>query len=496
MLAKLHDAYQLARQLDRKYARRWSERPRIAPDPALRVLGAWADHSKLWFSLAGAFVARKGASRRAGARGVVGIAATSAITNGIAKPLLPRTRPATKLLPPLAGSPKTPTSSSFPSGHAASAAAFTTAVTMESSVLGAATAPLAAAVACSRVRSGAHFPSDVVVGALLGAGVSLATRRWWPVRPTVPARARPSEQVAASTDGNGLVLLANSASGDRNTDPGAQLAEVWPQATRLEPDENLDLVDGLHTALDAAGEQVRAFAVAGGDGTVATAASVAAHRGLPLVVVPAGTLNHFARDVGVPDQDAAAQALAAGTAVHVDLGSVRVDGDPDTWFINTASLGGYPDMVRLREQWEPRWGKWPAAVAAFTTVLARTQPMRVRMNGKERKIWVLFVGNSGYQPTGFAPAWRPQLDDGVLDVRYVRADVPLSRTRFLLASLTGALLNSRTYVEEQRDQLRIEVLEQDPQMLACDGELRAEGQDFEFAARDEALRVYRATDFS
>ena len=392
--------------------------------------------------------------------------------------------------------PETPTSSSFPSGHAASAAAFTTAVTMESPVLGAATAPLAAAVAFSRVRSGAHFPSDVLVGALLGAGVSFATRRWWPVRPAVPARARPSEHVTASTDGDGLVLLANPASGDRNSDPGAQLAEVWPHASQLKPDENRDLADGLHAALDAEGDPVRAFAVAGGDGTVATAASVAAHRGLPLVVAPAGTLNHFARDVGVPDQNAAVQALAAGTAVHVDLGSVGVDGQTDTWFINTASLGGYPEMVRLREQWEPQWGKWPAAVAAFATVLAHTQPMHVRLNGKERKVWVLFVGNSVYQPTGFAPAWRPRLDDGVLDVRYVRADVPLSRTRFLAASLTGALLNSRTYVEKHRGRLHVEVLDQDSQMLACDGELRAEGRDFEFAARDEALRVYRPADFS
>lgn len=496
MLSKLQETYRIVRRIDRKYARMWSEYPHTRADPALRVLGTFANHSKLWFSLAGIFLARKGISRRAGARGIVAIAATSAITNGIAKPLLPRTRPATRFVQPSSTFPNTPESSSFPSGHAASAAAFNTALTMESPVLGVATAPLAAAVACSRVRSGAHFPSDVLVGALLGAGVSLATRRWWPVRPTLPAQARPSEHVAASPDGAGVVLLANPASGDRSSDPGTELMEVWPLAVRLRPDENRGLEDSLHAALDTEGDHIRAFAVAGGDGTVATAASVAAHRKLPLVVVPAGTLNHFARDLGVSDQNAAVEALAAGTAVHVDLGHVQVEDHPDAWFINTASLGGYPEMVRLREKWEPRWGKWPAAGAALATVLARTEPMRVRMNGHDRKVWVLFVGNSGYQPTGFAPAWRPRLDDGVLDIRYVRADVPLSRVRFLIASLTGALLNSRTYVEEQRDRLRVEVLDKEPQTLACDGELRAEGKTFEFTSRDEALRVYRYADRS
>ncbi|MGW5641548.1 phosphatase PAP2 family protein [Saccharopolyspora sp. NPDC003752] len=475
---------------DRKFVE-WSAKfPRTAADPALKALTMLADHSKLWFAVAAVLAAKKGPTRRAALRGVAAIAASSAVTNAIAKPLLPRRRPATNLLPRHRRLVAPPDSSSFPSGHTASAAAFTTAVCMESPAAGAIIAPVAAAVAYSRVHTGVHWPTDVAVGAAIGVGVGLATRRWWPVRPSTPALARPSEHVAEMTSGDGLALVVNSSSGDADHDPSAELAALWPAAKRLHPDPESDLVAELHRELDAAGAGVRALAVAGGDGTIAAAASVAAARELPLAVVPAGTLNHFARDLGVEDPQDIARAVTAGAAVQVDLGAVRVDGRPVRWFINTASLGGYPDMVRLREKWEHRWGKWPAAAAALVRVLAEAEPITVRIDGRTRKIWLLFVGNSGYQPKGFAPAWRPCLHDGVLDVRYIRADVSLSRIRFAFAALSGALFNSHTYVQEERTALHLEVLSE-PLALACDGEVMATGHSFAFAVHDAALHVYR-----
>lgn len=476
--------------VDRDLVRRCAGLPRSVVDPALRNLGRLANHSKLWFAVAGGLAARKGPTRRAAWRGVAAIGASSAVTNLLAKQLLPRRRPASDLLPRHRRLVSPPVSSSFPSGHAASAAAFATAVCMESPLLGAAVVPIAAAVAYSRVHVGVHWPTDVAFGAAIGCSIGIATRRWWPVRPAAPGLARPSEHVAALTGGNGLALLVNTASGDADQDPSALLADLWPAAKVLHPDPGADLVDQLHRELDAAGDSVRALAVAGGDGTVAAAASAAAARGLPLAVIPAGTLNHFARDLGVTSAQDSARALASGSAVHVDLGAVGVDDRPDQWFINTASLGGYPDMVRLREKWEPRWGKWPAAAAALVRVLAAAEPIEVRIDGAPRKIWLLFAGANGYQPKGFAPTWRPRLDDGVLDIRYVRADLPLSRTRFAFAALTGALFNSRTYVQQERESVHVEVLGE-PVALACDGEVIPPGRTFSFTSRDEALRVYR-----
>ncbi|MGH3780413.1 MAG: diacylglycerol kinase family protein [Pseudonocardiaceae bacterium] len=78
-----------------------------------------------------------------------------------------------------------------------------------------------------------------------------------------------------------------------------------------------DLAKQMEAELDAAVAPVRALGVAGGDGTVAAVAAVAAGRGLPLVVVPAGTLNHFARDVGVPELSDAVKAVHDGSVVAV-----------------------------------------------------------------------------------------------------------------------------------------------------------------------------------
>lgn len=80
------------------------------------------------------------------------------------------------------------------------------------------------------------------------------------------------------------------------------------------------------------------------------------------------------------------------------------------------------------------------------------------MGGVTRHVWLLFIGSNSYQPTGFVPAWRLRLDEGMLDVRYVRADLPLSRVRFTVAALAGALARSRTYVQEERSSPRVEVL--------------------------------------
>ena len=105
----------------------------------------------------------------------------------------------------------------------------------------------------------------------------------------------------------------------------------------LEPGE-----DARHAALEAAEEGARTLAVAGGDGSVAAVGRVAVERGLPLVVVPTGTLNHFARDLGL---DLARplrslDALCAGHERRVDVGRIN-----DRPFINNVSLGVYAEML-------------------------------------------------------------------------------------------------------------------------------------------------------
>lgn len=446
----------------------------------------------LWFGIAAVLVIRGGVCRRGALRGILAIAGASLTANGVLKPLLPRRRPPAAPLPRSRRLHNPPTSSSFPSGHAASAAAFATAAALESPRTGFALAPLAAAVAYSRVHTGVHWTSDVVAGAAVGAGSALLTRRWWPVRGSDEAQARPLGRVPELPDGEGLVLAVNPMSGTPGYDPTEETKKEFPAATVVTVDEDTDLVERLKRELAENAGRVRALGAAGGDGTVAAVASVASRHRLPLLVVPTGTLNHFARDVGVYDLRESVDASGAGEAVAVTLGTVdthRAGSVATRSFLNTASLGCYPDLVRLRERWQPRWGKWPAFAFALVSALRRATPLEARLDGVRCSVWTLFVGNGVYHPVGMVPGWRPRLDSGLLDVRWLRADLRWSRMRAFFALVFGALGHSRVY--KQREAVSLDVRLARPEGLATDGEVLDEADRFTFRVAPHPVPIYR-----
>lgn len=481
---------------DRALTRRVAALPRSRADAVLKAASVAANHSLLWFAVAALLAGKRGTSRKAAARALVAIGGASTLSNAVLKPLLPRRRPAADELPAHRILPDAPQSSSFPSGHAASAAAFATAVAMESPRLGLVVAPLAATVAYSRVHNGVHWGTDVLAGAAIGTGVALATRRWWPVREQDEARARPLDTAPELPDGDGLVIISNQRSGNPDVDPADDLEKALPQAVVVRAEPELDLDAQLDAAVAERDGWVRAIGVAGGDGSVAAAAAVAGRRGLPLVVVPTGTLNHFARDVGVYDLQEAVDSTSAGQAVAVSLGVVdvhsTVNGHEDIHtraFLNTASVGGYPDLVRLRERWQPRLGKWPAFAVALVAVLRRAQPLAMTIDGRATHAWLVFVGNGPYHPRGMLPAWRPSLDSRLLDVRWLSADLRFARTRAVAALLLGALGHSRVY--HQRSTAHVEITLPTPSRLATDGEVIGSGTRFTFRVADEPIAVYR-----
>ena len=475
----------------------------------LQRLDRTADRGLIWAAVAGGLVASgRGPLRRAGVRGILAAAATSTVAHALAKPLLPRSRPWSRR---------------FPSAHAASSTAFVTGAAMESPMLGAALAPLAIGVSSARVSLGERTFADVAAGAVLGAGIATLTRRWWPVVRHAPARARPAGGAPALGDGAGLVIVANRSAGtpgpletlgqivapvvgvggdEDEEDPvaevHAEIHAVLPKAQVVIPTPGEDFVVEVEAALDRPmvdGSVTRAIGVAGGDGSVAALAGLAQRRHVPLVVLPEGTLNHFARDVGIDDSPSALAAAREGDAVLVDVGLVDItpaEGEERTVaFVNTASLGGYPDMVKLREDWEEQWGKWPSAAMALVRVLAEATPLVVEIDGRRQSLWLLFVGNGGYQPRGMAPLSRPRLDARVLDVRYLRADVPFSRTRFMISVLAGTLARSRVYVANTRTRLSVRVVGP-PVGLATDGEVQPDSERFVFRIAPKPVPVYRS----
>ncbi|WP_232534891.1 phosphatase PAP2 family protein [Nocardia terpenica] len=167
--------------------------PASGIDRGMRGVTRSADHGGLWLAVAVVLASREGAPRRAAARGIVALGASSFVANVVLKSLVARRRPAAELLPPQRRLMRRPASSSFPSGHSASAIAFTAAVALESPRAALAVLPLAATVAYSRVHTGVHWGSDVLAGAAVGAGVAYVLRRWpvpsisaWPV-PSITA---------------------------------------------------------------------------------------------------------------------------------------------------------------------------------------------------------------------------------------------------------------------------------------------------------------------
>lgn len=150
--------------------------PTPSLDEPLRRLSNAANHSSLWLAVAaGLAVAGGPPGRRAAARGTLAIGVTSALVNLGAKSVWSRQRPDRVG----AGVPgqrdvRMPSSTSFPSGHAASGFAFASAIGREQPWLGLALRFLAAAVAYSRVHTGVHYPGDAVVGSLIGASTGQA----------------------------------------------------------------------------------------------------------------------------------------------------------------------------------------------------------------------------------------------------------------------------------------------------------------------------------
>lgn len=326
-----------------------------------------------------------------------------------------------------------------------------------------------------------RWPRWLGAAALLGGIAAWMRAVVLPSRPaaTPTPRPRPLEtgEPRPSPDGGGVRIVVNPEAGPAwsgaETD---ELRRLLPAADVRELGDGHDLAELLRD------ERFSVIGAAGGDGTLGAAAAVAADRGVPLVAVPGGTLNHLARDLGIESVDDAVAGVRAGTVACIDLGVVE-----DRTFVNTLSFGGYGVVVDTRERLEGRVGKWPALALALLRELPRMAPCRLELDGVRADVWLGWIGNGRYQPPGLAPAWREELDDGLLDVRLVHTG-RLARTRFVLAALLGRLSASGVYSEAVVGSLRIRSLD-GPLRLVADGEPFDGGADLTVTKCRRALQV-------
>ncbi|MGP4000298.1 bifunctional phosphatase PAP2/diacylglycerol kinase family protein, partial [Streptomyces sp. 8N706] len=459
-----------------------------------------ANHGLLWFGIAaGMWAVGSPRGRRAAARGVASLALASATVNTLGKRSVRRPRPGLDSVPLIRQLTRQPITTSFPSGHSASAAAFAVGASLESRGWGAVLAPVAASVAFSRVYTGVHYPSDVLAGAALGAGAAYAVRGLVPSRTQLPPPARPRTDAPALPGGDGLIVVMNPSSGVQPavTDPVRQLRTALPKAEVVLYEESAGPLPAvLAEAAQDAAERGGALGVFGGDGTVNAAATTALRYDVPLAVLPGGTFNHFAVDLGVETVQDACAAVAAGSAVKVDMGRitpVRRHGEPaePVHFLNTFSLGSYAELVRVRERWSSRLGGPAASLLGVVRVLRTSRPVEAVVNGRRRSMWLLFAGNGAYRSVGVAPVRRYDLADGLLDVRIVHGG-RFARTRLLTAALTGVLRRSPVYAAIRTQRTRITGLAPGTDM-AYDGEVAPAPPALVIDKAEEALTVYRPT---
>lgn len=247
---------------------------------------------------------------------------------------------------------------------------------------------------------------------------------------------------------------------DRGVSTYLQMALPAAKIVELSEGEDLGaLLQGEVEGCDVLG-------IAGGDGSVSAAAAVALQRDKPILVLPSGTLNRFARDLGIESIDDGVRAVKGARSSEVDLGSI--DGDV---FVNTASLGVYVSLVEARNRLERIIGRWPSGLVALIRILRTTDPVHVEVDGESIEAWLVFFGNCRFLPEGLAPSTRPRLEDGQLDVPMVQASYPFPRLRLMGTVLTGTLPASWMYRAKLTDRpVRVRTL-QGPTPVARDGEI-------------------------
>jgi YegS/Rv2252/BmrU family lipid kinase len=230
--------------------------------------------------------------------------------------------------------------------------------------------------------------------------------------------------------------------------------------------------------------------VGGGDGTINAAASALVGTKTELGILPLGTLNHFARDLGIPvDIDEAAKLIAGGKQRHVDVAEMN-----DRTFINNSAIGLYPLMVIDRDEQRERLGrsKALAMILASARTLVRFGHRRLTISVNDQKAQVdtplLFVGNNDYRIDLGAPGQRESIEDGQLSVLVMRKK---TRAGFIAASIRALLNRSRP-----DDMVRLDGVERlrvasRRSMLAVslDGEVVRASPPLDYRIRKKALRV-------
>lgn len=199
-----------------------------------------------------------------------------------------------------------------------------------------------------------------------------------------------------------------------------------------------DAVDVAREVRERLARGAKTFIAAGGDGTVHHVLQAVVHSEASLAVVPIGTYNHFARDLGIPlDWRAALEVALTGGTRQIDTGRVN-----DRFFVNNLSIGLYPVLVRHREERGRNYPRWKARLIAFYRTLRKYPHVTLAVETEHRREWirthVFMVSNNPYELEGVGiEAPRSTLTEGRLSVYWLPHTSRWRLARYVARYLAG-----------------------------------------------------------
>lgn len=292
---------------------------------------------------------------------------------------------------------------------------------------------------------------------------------------------------------NSIAVILNASAGSGCDDDSARsftekFAAHGLSATVTLARSGAELVAAARQAVK---DGVPMVAAGGGDGTQNAVASELIGSDAVFGVLPMGTLNHFAKDLGIPLAiDDAIATIAAGHSTQVD--TAEVNGHS---FLNNSSLGLYPDTVRHRELQQSRLGrsKWPAFFWAALTSFKRYPFLNLQLTTDKisyrQRTPFIFIGNNDYIMEGFNIGARRSLQGGRLSLYFAHRTGRLGLLVLAMRAVFGRLRQAKDFemlsattltIESRHRQLRV----------ATDGEVNLMDTPLVYRIRPASLKVF------
>lgn len=292
-----------------------------------------------------------------------------------------------------------------------------------------------------------------------------------------------------------VAVVLNAGSGDGSAEQAAALLATLFSEVGYE--FRIDLLkagDDLPKAIDRAiADKVDIIVAGGGDGTVNSVVNAIAGHDITLGVLPLGTLNHFAKDLGLPIvMEEAARVIVAGHTTQIDVGEVN-----GRLFVNNSSVGLYPRIVQLRERYRASGvEKWVVAAWATLRVTRQQKPLRMKIEAAGRDAVgmtpLVFIGNNEYRMAGFDAGSRESLRGGKLALYVVKGTGRWQLFQLVWRILAGTATESGALAMATALDATIDVPFDDrvTQLpVAVDGEVTTLDLPLRYAIRPGALRV-------